>query len=91
MLRGGVYNSGREGVRGFGEAPKVRGCGGRRRAIRMKGVKSQTEPTMRYRGRERSLGFREEKDIRRVLEDHVSQDTLGGAVGYAPTVPVEDF
>ena len=90
VLRG-VYNSGRERVRGFGEAPEVRGCGGRRRAIRMKGVKTQSVPAMRYRSRERSRGFREEKEIRRVLDDHVSQDTLGGAVGYAPTVPVKDF
>ncbi|XXG59473.1 hypothetical protein AAC387_Pa04g1552 [Persea americana] len=43
----------------------------------MKGVKTQSVPAMRYRGRERSRGFIEEKEIRRVLDDNVSQDTLG--------------
>ena len=57
----------------------------------MKSVKTQSIPAMRYRGRERGHGFRDEKEIRRVLEDHVSQDMLGGAVGYAPTILVKDF
>ena len=40
---------------------------------------------------ERSHGFRDKDEVRRVFENHVSQGTLGGAIGNAPTIPIEDF
>ena len=57
----------------------------------MEGIKSKFIPAERDRGNERSHGFKNEDEVMKVFENHVCQGTFGGAIGNAPTIPIEDF
>ena len=57
----------------------------------MEGIKSKSIPAERDRGNEKSHGFRNENEVRRVFENHVCQGIFGGVIGNAPTIPVENF
>ena len=57
----------------------------------MEHIKSKSIPAERDRGNERSHGFRNENEIRRMFENHVCQGTFGGAIGNSPIIPIEDF
>lgn len=57
----------------------------------MEGIKYNSRPVKGDRRDEGGHGFGNEEEVRKVIENHVNQGTLGGAIGNAPTVPVKDF
>lgn len=91
MLRRGILYRNGQVMRRFGEAPEVWKRGWRGGVIRVESIKAKSVPIERDRRDEISHGFRENNKVRRIIEDHVSQCTLSGAIGYAPAIPVKNF